>query len=115
MARQRPTRLVMGRCIYKFEFDHDRRSVWDSSDDEESLADGPGLGWISPDKLSRRQYSHRQKADAYPHAACLTQGRPRVGYGAMHNVQYKFEVIQCRNEEVNGAPPCSPEPPPCPS
>ncbi|KAH3805988.1 hypothetical protein DPMN_134298 [Dreissena polymorpha] len=41
------------------------------------------------------------EAAAYPHAACLTQGRPRVGYGAMHNVQYKFEVIRCRNEEVN--------------
>ncbi|KAH3703087.1 hypothetical protein DPMN_078115 [Dreissena polymorpha] len=25
------------------------------------------------------------EADAYPHAACLTQGRPRVGNGAMHS------------------------------
>ncbi|KAH3787804.1 hypothetical protein DPMN_165933 [Dreissena polymorpha] len=25
--------------------------IWDSTDDEESLADGPGLGWISPDIL----------------------------------------------------------------
>ncbi|KAH3861791.1 hypothetical protein DPMN_024741 [Dreissena polymorpha] len=34
-----------------------------------------------------------QPADAYPHAACLTQGRPRVGNGAMH-------INRCRNEEV---------------
>ncbi|KAH3792025.1 hypothetical protein DPMN_145514 [Dreissena polymorpha] len=26
---------------------------------------------------------------------------PRVGNGAMHNVQYQFEVNRCRNEEVN--------------
>ncbi|KAH3826327.1 hypothetical protein DPMN_128227 [Dreissena polymorpha] len=38
-------------------------------------------------------------ADAYPHAACLTQGRFRVGNGAMH-IQYQLEVNRCRNEEV---------------
>ncbi|KAH3796191.1 hypothetical protein DPMN_149758 [Dreissena polymorpha] len=25
------------------------------------------------------------ETDAHPHAACLTQGRPRVGNGAMHS------------------------------
>ncbi|KAH3861573.1 hypothetical protein DPMN_024505 [Dreissena polymorpha] len=39
------------------------------------------------------------EADAYPHATCLTQGRPRVGNGAMH-IQYQLEVNRCRNEEV---------------
>ncbi|KAH3889923.1 hypothetical protein DPMN_013990 [Dreissena polymorpha] len=33
------------------------------------------------------------KAYAYPHAACLTQGRPRVGNGVMH-------MNRCGNEEV---------------
>ncbi|KAH3709108.1 hypothetical protein DPMN_068569 [Dreissena polymorpha] len=27
-------------------------------------------------------------------------GRPRVGNGAMHKVQYQFEVNRCRNEEI---------------
>ncbi|KAH3835999.1 hypothetical protein DPMN_109368 [Dreissena polymorpha] len=41
------------------------------------------------------------EADAYPHAACLTRGRPRVGNGAIHKGQYQFEVNRSRNEEVN--------------
>ncbi|KAH3752751.1 hypothetical protein DPMN_187377 [Dreissena polymorpha] len=49
------------------------------------------------------------EADAYPHAACLTQGRPRVGNGAMYieiyrivirEVQYQLKVNRCRNEEI---------------
>ncbi|KAH3882730.1 hypothetical protein DPMN_006674 [Dreissena polymorpha] len=27
-------------------------------------------------------------------------GRPRIGNGAIHNVQYQFEVKRCRNEEI---------------
>ncbi|KAH3787515.1 hypothetical protein DPMN_165639 [Dreissena polymorpha] len=30
----------------------------------------------------------------------LWAGRPRVGKGAIHNVQYQFEVNRCRNEEI---------------
>ncbi|KAH3895025.1 hypothetical protein DPMN_019185 [Dreissena polymorpha] len=44
------------------------------------------------------------KADAYPHAACLTQGRPRdveIDRIVIRAVQYQFEVKWCRNEEVN--------------
>ncbi|KAH3699336.1 hypothetical protein DPMN_074292 [Dreissena polymorpha] len=29
-------------------------------------------------------------------------GRPRVGYGAMHKVQYQLEVYRCRNEGFQG-------------
>ncbi|KAH3700170.1 hypothetical protein DPMN_075141 [Dreissena polymorpha] len=36
----------------------------------------------------------------HPHAACVSQGRPKVGNGAMHKVQYQFEVNRCRNEEI---------------
>ncbi|KAH3821780.1 hypothetical protein DPMN_123548 [Dreissena polymorpha] len=30
----------------------------------------------------------------------LWAGRPRVGNGAMHKVQYRFEVNRCRNNEI---------------
>ncbi|KAH3719107.1 hypothetical protein DPMN_061938 [Dreissena polymorpha] len=31
----------------------------------------------------------------------MRAGRPKFCNGAMHNVQYQFEVNRCRNEEVN--------------
>ncbi|KAH3749841.1 hypothetical protein DPMN_184356 [Dreissena polymorpha] len=47
------------------------------------------------------------ETDAYPHGACLTQGRPRVGMGpcivdriVIREVQYQLEVNRCRNEEI---------------
>ncbi|KAH3776494.1 hypothetical protein DPMN_177920 [Dreissena polymorpha] len=54
MARQRPTRLIMGPCIVEIYRIVIRYAIL---------------------------------------------GRPRVGNGAMHNVQYQFEVSRCRNEE----------------
>ncbi|KAH3797607.1 hypothetical protein DPMN_151191 [Dreissena polymorpha] len=30
----------------------------------------------------------------------ILEGRPRVGNGAMHKVQYQFEVNRCRNKEI---------------
>ncbi|KAH3888972.1 hypothetical protein DPMN_013017 [Dreissena polymorpha] len=50
------------------------------------------------------------EADAYPHAACLTQGAPGLVMGpciveidriVIRDVQYQLEVNRCRNEEVN--------------
>ncbi|KAH3809865.1 hypothetical protein DPMN_138245 [Dreissena polymorpha] len=50
------------------------------------------------------------EAHEYPNAACLTQGRPRVGNRGpciveinrivMRKVQYQLEVNWCRNEEI---------------
>ncbi|KAH3727184.1 hypothetical protein DPMN_053113 [Dreissena polymorpha] len=43
------------------------------------------------------------EADAYPHAACLTQGRPRVveiDRIVIREVKYQLEVNRCRNEEI---------------
>ncbi|KAH3880122.1 hypothetical protein DPMN_004035 [Dreissena polymorpha] len=40
------------------------------------------------------------EADTYPHAACLTQGRPRIDRIVIREVQYQFEVNRCRNEEI---------------
>ncbi|KAH3801464.1 hypothetical protein DPMN_155115 [Dreissena polymorpha] len=51
----------------------------------------------------------KHKADAYPYAACLTQGRPTVGNWpciveidriVIREVQYQLEVNRCRNKEV---------------
>ncbi|KAH3877412.1 hypothetical protein DPMN_001278 [Dreissena polymorpha] len=73
MARQRPTRLVMGPCIveidrivirevqYQFEVNRCRN--------EEIIVKG-NFGWVWS----------------------MWAGRPRVGNGAMHKVQYQFEV-----------------------
>ncbi|KAH3792518.1 hypothetical protein DPMN_146015 [Dreissena polymorpha] len=83
MARQRPTRLIMGPCIveidriyivirevqYQLEVNRCRN--------EEIIVKGY-FGWAWP----------------------MWAGRPRVGNGAMHKVQYQFEVNRCRNKEI---------------
>ncbi|KAH3806565.1 hypothetical protein DPMN_134888 [Dreissena polymorpha] len=71
MARQRPTRLVMGPCIieidqvqYQLEVNRCRK--------EEIIVKG-NFGWVWP----------------------MWAGHPRI------DVQYQFEVNRCRNKEVN--------------
>ncbi|KAH3866214.1 hypothetical protein DPMN_029272 [Dreissena polymorpha] len=62
--------LVMGPCIYQFKVNRCRN--------EEVIVKG-NFGWAW---------------------SVGGGGRPRVGNGAVHNVQYQFEENRCRNEEV---------------
>ncbi|KAH3778538.1 hypothetical protein DPMN_180003 [Dreissena polymorpha] len=71
----RPTRLVMGPCIVEIDQVNRCRN-------EVIIVKG-NFGWAWP----------------------MWAGRPRVGNGAMHTVQYQFEVNRCRNKEIiRGAP-----------
>ncbi|KAH3704164.1 hypothetical protein DPMN_079220 [Dreissena polymorpha] len=81
MARQRPTRLVMGPCIveiyrivirevqYQLEVNRCRN--------EESIVKG-SFGWAWP----------------------MWAGRPRIDRIVIREVQYQFEDNRCRNEEI---------------
>ncbi|KAH3819677.1 hypothetical protein DPMN_121419 [Dreissena polymorpha] len=81
MARQRPTRLVMGPCIveidrivirevqYQFEVNRCRN--------EEIIVKG-NFGWVWS----------------------MWAGRPRIDCIVIREVQYQFEVNRCRNEEI---------------
>ncbi|KAH3710619.1 hypothetical protein DPMN_070108 [Dreissena polymorpha] len=74
MARQRPTRLVMGPCI------------------------------VQIDRIVIRENQYQLEVNRCRHEEIIAwpmwAGRPRVGNGAMHKVQSQFEVNRCRNEEV---------------
>ncbi|KAH3716413.1 hypothetical protein DPMN_059136 [Dreissena polymorpha] len=72
MARQRPTWLVMGPCIVEIE-----RIVIRECRNEEIIVQG-NFGWTRP----------------------MWARSPRVGNGAIHKLQYHFEVNRCRNEEI---------------
>ncbi|KAH3871058.1 hypothetical protein DPMN_034252 [Dreissena polymorpha] len=81
MARQRPTRLVMGPCIveidrivirevqYQLEMNRCRN---------EEIIVKDNFGWV----------------------CSLWAGRPRIDRIVIKEVQYQFEVNQCRNEEI---------------
>ncbi|KAH3716195.1 hypothetical protein DPMN_058914 [Dreissena polymorpha] len=76
MARQRPTRLVMGQCIieidriYQLEVNRCRK--------KEIIVKG-NFGWVWS----------------------MWAGRPRIDCIVIRKVQYQFQVNRCRNEEYN--------------
>ncbi|KAH3839984.1 hypothetical protein DPMN_113425 [Dreissena polymorpha] len=131
IARQRPTRgapgLIMGSCIVEI----DRIVIRYVQYQFEVNRCNFGWAWsmwarapqVEIDRIVIRdvQYQFEMRTRYGRHLARLNRcrneevivkgnfwwawsmwaGRPRVGNGAMHNVQYQFEVNWCRNEEVN--------------
>ncbi|KAH3773484.1 hypothetical protein DPMN_174845 [Dreissena polymorpha] len=115
MARQRPTRLVMGPCIVEIEFKKCRN--------EEVIVNG-NLMWVWPMWAGRprvdgpiviREVQYQLEVNLYRNEEIIVKsnfwwlwsmwvGRPRIGNGAMYKVQYQFEVNRCRNEEIRGSP-----------
>ncbi|KAH3706160.1 hypothetical protein DPMN_065540 [Dreissena polymorpha] len=84
MARQRlthiPTPHVLTRCA-------------------PGLVMGPCI--VEIDRIVIREVKYQ-----YEWAWPMWAGRPRVGNGAMHKVQYQFEVNRCRNKEYIVMGPC---------
>ncbi|KAH3706951.1 hypothetical protein DPMN_046051 [Dreissena polymorpha] len=75
MARQRPTRLVMGPCI--IEIDH-----------------------IVIIEVQYQLEVNRLKGN-FRWVWSMWAGRPRIDRTVIREVQYQFEVNGCRNKEVN--------------
>ncbi|KAH3768712.1 hypothetical protein DPMN_169929 [Dreissena polymorpha] len=73
MARQRPMRLVTGPCIVEIYCIVIREVQYQLEVNRKG-----NFGWVWP----------------------MRAGHPRVGNGAMHKVQYQFELNRCRNEEI---------------
>ncbi|KAH3810201.1 hypothetical protein DPMN_138590 [Dreissena polymorpha] len=95
MARQRPTRLVMGPCIIEI----DRIPNF-----------GYKIGQKKPLVIIEVQY--RLEVNQCRKEEIIVKGnfgwmwsmlawRPRIGRFVIREVQYQFEVNRCRNEEVN--------------
>ncbi|KAH3801279.1 hypothetical protein DPMN_154927 [Dreissena polymorpha] len=81
MARQRPTRLVMGPCIVEIDRIVIREVQYQLEVNRcrnEEMIVKVNFGWAWP----------------------MWAGRHRIGNGAIHKVQYQFEVNRCRNEEI---------------
>ncbi|KAH3877770.1 hypothetical protein DPMN_001648 [Dreissena polymorpha] len=74
MARQRPTRLVMGPCIVEIDCIVIREVQYHL-------------------EVNR---CRNEEIIAWP----MWAGYPRVGNGAMRKVQYQFEVNRCRNKDI---------------
>ncbi|KAH3704046.1 hypothetical protein DPMN_079101 [Dreissena polymorpha] len=81
MARQRPTRLVMGPCIVEIDRIVIREVQYqlevNRCRNEESIVKG-NFGWAWP----------------------MWAGRPRIDCIVIREVQYQIEVNRCRNEEM---------------
>ncbi|KAH3768732.1 hypothetical protein DPMN_169949 [Dreissena polymorpha] len=114
MARQMPTRLVMGPCIVEidrivirkvhYQFDVNRCR------NEEIIVKG-NFGWTWPmwggghpriDCIVIKECRNEEiiVKGNFGWAWPMWAWRPRVGNGAMHMVQYQFEVNRCRNEKI---------------
>ncbi|KAH3769225.1 hypothetical protein DPMN_170474 [Dreissena polymorpha] len=109
MARQRPTRaphvetdrIVIREVQYQLEVNRCRNKEIIVKDN---------FGWVWPimgggpyiveiDLIVIRDVQYQFEGNfgwAWP----MSAGRPRVGNGAMHKVQYQFEVNLCRNEDI---------------
>ncbi|KAH3697719.1 hypothetical protein DPMN_085228 [Dreissena polymorpha] len=97
MARQRPTRLVIGPCIVEIDRIFIREVQYqlevNRCRNEEVIVKG-NFGWVWPMWVGRLR---------------VWVGRLRVGNGAMHieidrivirEFQYQFEVNRCRSEDI---------------
>ncbi|KAH3692512.1 hypothetical protein DPMN_194354 [Dreissena polymorpha] len=98
MARQRPTRLVMGLCIYQLEVNRCRN--------EEIIVKG-NFGWAWPmwagrpriDCIVIREVQYQFEVNRCRNEEIIA-GRPRIDRIVIIEVQYQFEVNRCRNEEI---------------
>ncbi|KAH3894297.1 hypothetical protein DPMN_018454 [Dreissena polymorpha] len=98
MARQRPTRLVMGLCIYQLEVNRCRN--------EEIIVKG-NFGWAWPmwagrpriDCIVIREVQYQFEVNRCRNEEIIA-GRPRIDRIVIIEVQYQFEDNRCRNEEI---------------
>ncbi|KAH3753949.1 hypothetical protein DPMN_188603 [Dreissena polymorpha] len=122
MARQRPTRLVMGPCIVEIDRIVKREVQYqlevNRCRNKEIIVKGNyGCAWPmwagrpSIDCIVIREVQYQFEVNRCRNEEIIIKGnfgcawpmwagRPRAGNGAMHKVQYQFEVNRCRNEEI---------------
>ncbi|KAH3872675.1 hypothetical protein DPMN_035895 [Dreissena polymorpha] len=122
MARQRPTRLVMGSCIAEIDRIVIRKVHYQLEVNwcrNEEIIVKCNFGWVwsmwaglpRNDHIVIREVQYQFEVNRCRNEEIIVKGnfgwvwsmwagRPRVGNGAMHKAQYQFEVNQCRNEEI---------------
>ncbi|KAH3860314.1 hypothetical protein DPMN_023211 [Dreissena polymorpha] len=108
MARQRPTRLIMGTCIVEIDRIVIREVQYqlevNRCRNEEIIVKG-NFGWI--DRIVIRDVQYQFEINLCRNEEIIVQGnfewawRPRINRIVIREVQYQFEVNRCRNEEVN--------------
>ncbi|KAH3740617.1 hypothetical protein DPMN_047324 [Dreissena polymorpha] len=101
-GRPRIDRIVIREVRYQFEMNRCRN--------KEVIVKG-NFGWVwsmwagSPrfDRIVIRECRNEEiiVKGNFGWVWSMWAGSPRVGNGAMHKVQYQFQVNRCRNEEVN--------------
>ncbi|KAH3698443.1 hypothetical protein DPMN_085963 [Dreissena polymorpha] len=99
IARQRPTRLITGPCIYQFEVSRCRN--------EEFIVKG-NFGWAwsmwaRAPQVNRCRNEEVIVNGTFGWAWSMWTRRPRVveiDRIVIRDIQYQFEVNRCRNEEV---------------
>ncbi|KAH3773991.1 hypothetical protein DPMN_175362 [Dreissena polymorpha] len=117
MARQRPTRLVMGPCIVEIDRIVIREVQYQLEVNRcrnvEIIVKG-NIGWAWPmwawpmwagrPRIDRIVIMNRLKGNfgwAWPMWACpMWAGCPRIDRIVIREVQYQFEVNRCRNREI---------------
>ncbi|KAH3831098.1 hypothetical protein DPMN_104360 [Dreissena polymorpha] len=102
MARQRPTRLVMGPCIVEID-----QVNWCRN---EEIIEKGNFGWAWPMWAERPrinhivirevQYQFEVNRSNFGWAWPMWAGRHRIYRIFIRKVQYQFEVNRCRNEEI---------------
>ncbi|KAH3741854.1 hypothetical protein DPMN_048584 [Dreissena polymorpha] len=114
MARQRPTRLVMGPCIAEID-----RIVIREVQNEEVIVKG-NFGWVwsmwagpqvEIDRIVIREVQYQFDVNRCRNEEIIVKGnfgwvwsmwagRTRIDCIVIREVQYQFEVNRCRNEEI---------------
>ncbi|KAH3718554.1 hypothetical protein DPMN_061359 [Dreissena polymorpha] len=103
MARQRPTRLVMGPCIVEIDRIVIREVQYQLEVNRcrnEEIIVKDNFGWVWP-RLVMAPCIDEIDLNQCRNEEMIVKGnfgwawRPRVGNGAMHKVQYQFEVNRC--------------------
>ncbi|KAH3820294.1 hypothetical protein DPMN_122040, partial [Dreissena polymorpha] len=116
MARQRPTRLVMGPSIVEIDryFIRDVRYQFEVNRcrNEEVIVKG-NFGWAWSmwtgrpriDRIVIRDVQYQFEVNRYKNELVIVKGNFGWAWsmwaGAPQDVQYQFKVNRCRNEEVN--------------
>ncbi|KAH3866631.1 hypothetical protein DPMN_029729 [Dreissena polymorpha] len=112
MARQKPTRLVMGPCIVAIDQVNRCRN-------KEVIVKG-NFGWVWPiwvgrpriDRIVIREVQYQLQVNRCRNEEIIVKGnfgwvlpmwtgRPMIDHIVIRDVKYQFEVMWCRNEEVN--------------
>ncbi|KAH3855804.1 hypothetical protein DPMN_098373 [Dreissena polymorpha] len=125
MARQRPTRLVMGPCIVEIDRIVIREVQYQLEVNRcrnEEIIVKDNFGWVWPimggapqveiDRIVIKEVQHQFEVNRFRNEEIIVKGnfgwawpmwagRPRIDRIVIREAQYQFEVNRCRNEEVN--------------